>query len=132
MRILLVLLFLVGCTQRPGLTPVESASCDFKDNLSTGVSVALTSLLNCTKSDVIKQDVRKVFGNVELCSAVPKASKKFKGPLANLACPLAVSSVVGFLSNQIPSTWECSPKDAVAVQALSGIVVTACEAAIPL
>jgi hypothetical protein len=127
-----------ACTKHPGLTPVQNAECNVETALAGGISVAIAGSLNCSKPDAIKSSILLGLGNINICAKSTsftktlKVTPNMKGAIGNYACPLAMAAIIGFVSNSLPSAWSCAPAQAVPVEVLSTVVVTACEAAIPI
>jgi hypothetical protein len=77
-----------------------------------------------TVGDVTESDLKEAKG-----AGLSKALKP-QGLVGNIACPIAVSAAMGFLSNIVPSSWGCSTS--ASASALDTTLVTLCETAVPL
>jgi hypothetical protein len=124
------------------LSPIQQVACDIETDLNTSFSAAVATALSCTNQAAIQSSLALAFGNANLCTgqvasvtaaqlsaaraAVKANAVSAKGVIANLACPVAVSSALGFLSNAIPSAWGCSAT--ATASALSATLTTLCEA----
>lgn len=76
-----------------------------------------------TIGDITKDDVAAA-GQVQSKAVVAK------GVIGNIACPLAINTIVGFLSNSVPSAWGCSQSSSMA--SLVTALTSACELAVPI
>jgi hypothetical protein len=137
----LVLLFgaclLFGCTKaNPILTPVQQVGCDIEKAVTTSFASGVGAALTCGNIIQIQADLQKAFGNANLCSGMTTTTSKdakavhTMGIVGNLACPVAVSAALGFLSNSIPANWACSAS--ASASTLGTTLVTLCETAVPL
>lgn len=135
--------FFFGCTKsNSSLTPIQQVGCDIETAVSSSFAGGVAAALSCSNLSVIQADLQKAFGNANLCqgpvaSATTAQLKSAKaqlvhkmGAIGNIACPIAVPTALGFLSNSIPSGWGCSAS--ASASALSSTLITLCEAAIPL
>lgn len=154
------LIFFGGCTKSPVLTPIQQAGCAIETAVSTGIGSAVASALQCSNASQVDADLQAAFGNANLCNApVPdpapptqlksafkklgdvsqsdldaaKKGAKLKpmGAIGDVACPLAVSAAIGFLSNSVPKSWGCTGPNAT-IQGLLDAATAACKAAVPL
>lgn len=55
---------------------------------------------------------------------------KTMGIVGQIACPIAIDTGIGFLSNSIPAAWGCSAS--VTVQTIQSALIAACELAVPI
>jgi len=128
---------LTGCTKTsPIITPIKDVGCAIESAVTGSISQVVATSLNCTNQAAVQASLQSAFGNANLCATASMAkqaslkSDRPKGVIGDLACPVAVSAAMGFLSNQVPTTWGCSV--GATASALSAALVAACEAAIPL
>lgn len=127
----------------PVLTAVESAVCDVESSI-TGVfgSQIVTACGGPTSAAAAcGAAFQTALGNANLCSApvaavtvsqIATAKAKFapKGVIGSVACPLAIGAVFGVLSTQIPSACGCT--QSLSASSLDSLLVSACEAAVPI
>lgn len=143
MKLLLmtVMAFLMfGCTKSStsSLTPIQAAGCDVESLVTSGFASAVASALTCTNTTQIQTDLQTAFGNANLCQgqvaaatmAQLKAKGVSKGIVGSIACPIAINTAVGYLSNSIPTTWGCSA--AATAASLSATLTTLCEGAVTI
>lgn len=138
-------LFLAGCTSSNSgtVTPIQAAGCDVESAILGGAAGAIASALSCTSTSAIQASLTTALGNANLCAApgvaaisaasmksAKSAAVKPQGVIGNLACPIAVNTIVGFLSNSVPSAWGCSAS--ASASALAATLTSVCEAAVPL
>lgn len=139
----LLVVSLFGCTKTNStLTPIQQVGCEIESAVSTSFSAGVASAMSCTNQAAIQASLQTAFGNANLCagpaSAVTAAQIKTakslavkpQGVVGNLACPIAVSSALGFLTNSVPSSWGCSAS--ASASTLQSTLVSLCETAIPL
>jgi hypothetical protein len=140
-----------GCTKSSSgggtVTPIQAAGCDIETAILGGASGAISSALSCTNSAAIQASLTTALGNANLCAApgvaavssgqmsaakasMKSAAAKPMGVIGNIACPIAISTIMGFLSNSIPSAWGCSASASAA--GVSAALVSVCEAAVPI
>ena len=118
------------------LTPLEDVGCSIETAVTGGMASTVASALTCTNVAAIQASLVTAMGNVNICAKAPavtvqsKGLVKTQGLIGNIACPIAITTVVGFLTNSIPTTWGCSANATVA--ALTTALTAACEAAIPI
>lgn len=130
----------VGCNQctssntpaavQAVLQPLASAGCSIENSFIPAATATVAKAFNCSNSAAITASIQSVTGNVALCSTAAGMSARMRGPIGNLACPLAVNAVMGFLTAPLPPAWGCSvPAQA---NSLMTVLTTACEAAVPI
>lgn len=140
-KLLILPLFLfVGCTKTTTstLSPIADAGCVVETAVTSGIAGSVATALTCTSVSAIQTSLQAALGNVNLCKTATTAqataaSAKVvtsKGLVGNIACPLAVNTVIGYLTNSIPTAWGCSAGATAASLELA--LTVACEAAIPL
>jgi hypothetical protein len=145
MRIIAIffLVFSCGCTNNNStLTPIQQVGCDIETAVTTSFVSGVATALSCSNQAAIQTSLQSAFGNANLCSgprglvtaSQMKAAKagvmKPDGVIGNLACPIAISAALGFLSNSVPSAWGCS--QSASASTLATTLTSLCEAAIPL
>ena len=144
LSLLISLMFVGGCTSSSGsMTPIQAAGCDVESAILGGAATAIATALSCSSVSSVQSSLTTALGNANLCSssqvasvtasslkAAKSAAVKPLGIVGNLACPIAVNTIVGFLSNSIPSAWGCSASTDAA--SLSTALTAACEAAVPI
>ena len=134
-------LFTFGCTKSTGtMSPIQAAGCDVETAILGGASTAIATALSCTNTSAVQASLTTALGNANLCTAPGvaaistsslKAQKlKSLGVIGNLACPIAINTIVGFLSNTVPTGWGCSTT--ATASALEAALTAACEAAVPI
>lgn len=132
-KLILVISFLAiaGCSSS-SLTPIQTAACDIETAVSNGLASSVASALSCTNTAAIQTSFLTALGNANFCPATSSAQSKVsvKGAVGNIVCPLAVSTILGFLSNSVPSSWGCSASTDAG--SLSTALTTACEAIVPI
>lgn len=150
--VLLCALFtIIGCTSSSGsLSPIQQVGCDIETAINASFSQAVASALTCSNPGAIQSSLATAFSAANLCmgqvaaattaqlssakaalkAGVKSDAVKPLGVVGNLACPIAVSSALGFLSNAIPASWGCSAT--ASASALSATLTTLCEAAVPI
>lgn len=76
----------------------------------------------------------KTIGDVPLSalksSAVKSDAVRSLGIVGNIACPIAINTVIGFLSNSVPAAWSCSSGSTAA--SLEATLVQVCQIAVPI
>lgn len=154
--------FATACTKSstPGsLNPIQQVGCDVESAITSAAGTAIAAAISCSNQSQIATDVQNALGNVNLCNAglqsaslaalskpawlkvgdiskqdidKAKASKGLApmGVVGNIACPIVVNTLLGFATNSIPASWGCSASTS--ASGLGQIIVSACEAAIPL
>lgn len=137
--LLISLVSFIGCTSTPTLSPIADAGCQIETAVSSGIGTAVASALNCSNASAVQASLQAAFGNANLCAqqaAVSAAQAQAKaqgikpqGVVGNLACPVAVSAALGYLTNAVPSSWGCS--SGTTMSAVSTAVIAACQSAIP-
>jgi hypothetical protein len=146
--LLTTMAFLGGCpktaTAPTGtMSPIQTAGCDVETAILGTAASAVASALSCTGSAAIQASLTVALGNANLCASPivsgttmaalkSEASAKAKpmGVVGNLACPIAINTIVGFLSNSVPTTWGCSATSS--ASALVSVLTAACESAVPI
>lgn len=78
----------------------------------------------------------KTIGDVPGDALKPKDGMKAQdvkpmGIIGSIACPIAVNSAIGFLSNSLPEKWGCTGPNA-SFAALISAATAACLAAVPI
>ena len=145
-----IIFALAGCkSSSPGpvLNPVTAAVCDVESTITSATGALIVSQCSGTDAVACGAAIQSALGNANLCAApgvsgissaqiaqfqADKAAGKspVKGVVGNLACPLAESAVMGFLTAAIPSACGCTKS--IDAGSIGGLLVSACEAAIPL
>lgn len=145
--LILAPLFLFGLTACPksstgSLSPIQQAGCDIETAINASFSTAVAAALTCSNTAAIQASLATAFGAANLCTgqvasatttqlnAAKSAAVKPNGIIGNLACPVAVSSALGFLSNAIPSSWGCSAT--ASASALQATLTALCEGAVTI
>lgn len=116
----------------PALAPLESAGCAIETGLSGSGATAIATALTCTNQAAIQASLLVALGNANLCKLVvpPAGAVKTQGLVGSLACPIAVNTIIGFLTNSVPTTWGCAQGASVSALVLS--LTAACEASVPI
>lgn len=109
-----------GCTKSSSggaVNPIKDAGCQAETLVTGAAAGVVASSLTCSNTAAIQASLQAALGNINYCaqnSAVSvqvKASKsliKTEGVIASLVCPIAVSTVMGFMTSQVPATWGCT------------------------
>lgn len=63
-------------------------------------------------------------------TSVEAKAVKTMGVVGSIACPIAINTVIGFLTNSVPAAWGCSATASAAQ--LETVLTAACEAAVPI
>lgn len=95
--------------------------------------VAAPQILNCSASgqQVMQSDLEEILNLTKICDVVRQhqersyKSGKPTGGIANIVCPIVVSTAVSMLGNAVPASWECNPT--VATETLSTALMVACQ-----
>lgn len=144
--ILCLCVFFTGCTKTATttstLTPIQAVGCDVETAVTASFATGVVKALTCTNEAAVQASLLLAFGNANLCSnqvtavsavqikaAVSKAIKP-QGVIGNIACPIAVSTALGYLTNSVPVSWGCSAS--ASATTLSTALISLCESAIPL
>jgi hypothetical protein len=123
MKLLLVIVFgLAFCSCS---TIKKDVGCSVETEAAQALSQAIAKGLACANIAQIQSDLLSVLGPVDLCST----TSKFKGPIGNVACPLAVSAAMNLLNKAVPSSWGCMINN---TDGLSQTLTSACEVAVPI
>lgn len=128
---LALVLGIMGCTSNaPVPNPLPAIGCSAETAITSGVAASIATALNCTSLISIQGDIQAALGKANLCqAAAPVAgSKKLKGPIGDLVCPLATSAVSAILTGKIPASWVCDPSAKIADVSL--LLNTACSKAL--
>lgn len=104
---LITLLFVSSC----------KLGCKIEDKLVPGVTVGLTTVLNCKNRSAVEADVKKMADKLHLCDE--QLTQGF-------ICQQLAMAAVNLLGTALPKTWDCAPQDSVTLQAA---VSLACAAA---
>lgn len=154
-RILLISAFLsvfsFGCTPTAPtagavMSPIKAVGCNIETAVSTGFANAVAAALTCSNVSAVQTSLQTAFGNANLCVAQAsvdlakkaaleaKVSGKpaLKGIIGNIACPMAISAAMGYLTATIPAAWGCSASATTSAAAIATALTTACETAVPL
>lgn len=99
--------------------------CEVESTISTGLSGAIASSLNCTNTTAIQTSVTNILNLTKICDVAECRKDRKLGTIANLVCPVVASTAVAYLGSQIPADWACQPSGA--VQTVSGAVTASCE-----
>ena len=137
---------LEGCNKTqvaasPTLTAVADVGCSVESGLASGVSASIAAQLQCTNTAAIQSSIQAALGNANLCSLVAPSvasanalkAKSVVAPKAivgDIACPIVVNVVGGYLSNAVPAAWGCSA--GAAMSSVLSALTAACEAAVPI
>ena len=151
---------MAACTKSstPGsVTPIQSAGCAVESAITGAAATTIAAAISCSNQTQIATDIQNALGNVNLCSAGIAAPAQLAGPkwskvgdvskqdidkakaskglapmgvVGNIACPIVVNTLLGFATNSIPASWGCSASTS--ASSLGQVIVSACEAAIPL
>jgi hypothetical protein len=137
-----------GCTSSTttttsggSMSPIQAAGCDVETAILGGAAQAVATALNCSSVTYVQASLTTALGNANLCANATVSSTKAEalkaksvmkpmGIVGNLACPVAVNTIMGFLSNSIPPGWGCSAT--ANASALSAALTAACESAVPI
>lgn len=144
--------FLAGCPKTTTTTtptgggtmsPIQTAGCDVETAILGTAASAVATALSCTATAAIQSSLTVALGNANLCASPivsgttmsalkseAHSAAKPMGVVGNLACPIAINTIVGFLSNSVPAAWGCSVSSS--ASALSATLTAACEAAVPI
>lgn len=125
--------FFQSATSKSALTAVEQAACNEETAAIGGFASQIATTLNCSSQPAIVASLTTALGNANVCKYLPAASSgmvKTQGVIGNLICPIAVSTVVGYMTSQIPVAWGCT----VTTQASAVVasLTTACETVVPV
>jgi hypothetical protein len=125
------------------MSPIQAAGCDVETAILGGAASTIASSLSCTNQSAIQASLTTALGNANLCSnpsvastsaaslkSAVKSAAKPQGIVGNIACPIAINTIVGFLSNSIPSAWGCSA--AATATSLEAALTAMCETAVPI
>jgi len=146
-RLMVVMAFMftfLGCTSSTPtssgtMSPIQAAGCDVETAILGGASTAVGTALSCTNTSAIQASLTTALGNANLCAApgvaavtgsAIKAKAVGKLVIGNIACPIAINTIVGFLSNTVPTAWGCSAT--ASASSLAATLTTVCEAAVPI
>lgn len=141
---------MVGCkSSSPGpvMNPVSAAVCDVESTITAATGSLIVAQCGGTDAVACGGAIQVALGNANLCAApgvsgvtsaqmsqmkADKAAGKVvaQGVIGNIACPLAESAVMGFLTAAIPSACGCTKS--VDAGSIGAMLVTACEAVVPL
>lgn len=121
----------------PVLSPLQDVGCEIESAVTSSFANTIANSFSCKNTSVIQANLQTAFGNANLCPKVTPAmtiakaqAVHAKGIVGNIACPLAISTAIGYLTSQIPTAWGCSAQ--VTAASLTSTLTTACEAAVPL
>lgn len=114
------------------LTPLEDAGCAIETGLTQGAAQSIALALTCQNQAAIQASLMVAMGNANLCKMVQPAvsGQAIKGIVGNIACPIAVNTIIGYLTNSVPATWGCAQGSS--VSQLTSVLTQACEAAVPM
>lgn len=116
--LLVAALFLMSCTS------VEPVVCAVETSAASALSNQIASALTCTNTAAIQSDILASLGKANVCSTTVASFKSLKGPIGDIVCPIAVTAVLGLVSDKVPSSWGCS---ATSTSTLGTLLTTACE-----
>lgn len=138
-----IVVLVAGCTSSsPTVSPIVDAGCTIETAITAGMGASVATALNCSNASAIQASIQMALGNVNLCASSTTAQStaaaqvKLNTKLTNKAivgdilCPIALNTIVGYLSNTIPSAWSCS--QSATVTALQQALTAACESAVPI
>lgn len=116
------------------LQPVVGQICQDQTKALTALAGSVASTLQCANQAQIVTDLTTALGNANVCkyAAAPAVAGQMKpmGVVGNILCPVAASTVVGFLTSTIPTTWGCTATTSAG--AVQSALIAVCEAAVPI
>lgn len=115
------------------LKPVASAACADETKALTALAASVASTLQCSAPAQIVTDLTTALGNANVCKYSASNSSaviKPAGLVGNIVCPVAASTVVGFLTGVIPAAWGCTATQS--ADAVQAALISVCEAAVPV
>lgn len=126
-----------GCTKSGSgsINPIKDAGCQAETLVTSAAAGVVASSLSCSHSDAIQASLQAALGNVNYCAAnvamaaqakMSKDAIHTEGVIATLVCPIAVSTVMGFMTSQVPPAWGCSVSGDAGV--VSAALTAACSA----
>lgn len=145
-----LLLMITACTSSStssgSMNPITAAGCDVETAVTAGFAGSIATAFTCSNQAAIQSSLQTALGNVNLCAANPsvaavtsaqitakKALAKAASPMGivgSLVCPLAINTIVGFATAQIPTAWGCTAS--ASASDIVAALTTACVAAVPL
>ena len=140
--LIISLLFVAGCTKSGGpvMNPIQAAVCDVESVITASAGSLIVA--QCGGTDIVAcgNAMQTALGNANLCAQaqianVSKAQMlagkaKPEGVVGAIACPIAESAVMGFLTAAIPAACGCTKS--MDAGALGALLVSACIAAVPI
>jgi hypothetical protein len=128
------------------LTPIEDVGCAVEQSIATVGAQGLVAQCGAPLS-AAQACIMASIGNANICKLpgvsgitadqLKTAQMKFRsekvhaqGIVGNLACPVGVSFLMGYLSTAIPASCGCT--QSMVGSTLSTVLTAACEGAIPI
>lgn len=105
---------LSGCTSK--------VACDYKPQIVSSATGAITKQLECTNTGAIAKDVEAMVEKAGIC---PKTEITAKGTIPASVCDAVGGAMAGAIANQIPATWGCSATGA--KEGLAKAISDACQ-----
>lgn len=145
-----LMVMMIGCSTTPTnpvLTPIQAVGCDVETAVTTAFAATVATSLACTNQTAIQSSFQTALGNVNFCAsssvssvtaaqikdAAAKMTSKVAKPMGivgTIVCPIAINTIIGYATAQIPTTWGCSAS--VSASTVGAALTAACEAAVPL
>ena len=113
MRLLMIVMAILSMCALTGCTKsgTQGAVCQLEQGVATGLSTVVASTLSCSNTSQIQTDILGALGKANFCTQTTTTSsffhheQKLKGPIGDIVCPTAVSSVMALLQNKVPTSW---------------------------
>lgn len=106
------------------------AACEAEKIVVARLASAVAAAVVCSNVQAIQDDVLAAVDVVKLCAVkekrdalCEKLQMEAGGPIADLVCPLATSSLVSIVGNQVPVRYGCK----LTGSPLHAIVLKACQ-----
>lgn len=96
----------------------------------TPIPPAPVSAMSKAAVGPVWQTIGDVPGSALQSHAVKADAVKAMGVVGNIACPIAINTIVGFLSNSVPSSWSCSA--GATASSVEATLVSVCETIVPI
>lgn len=123
MKLILLTILCMGFIST-SCTSVQPVVCAVETSAASALSTQIASALTCTNTAAIQSDILKSLGKADVCSTTVASFKSLKGPIGDIVCPIAVTAVLGLVSDKVPASWGCS---ATSTSTLGTLLTTACE-----
>lgn len=123
MKLIMFSVLIIGLISS-ACTKVDPIICAVETSAASALSTQIASALTCTNTAAIQTDVLASLGKANVCSTTVASFKTLKGPIGDIVCPIAVTAVLGLVSDKVPSSWGCS---ATSTSSLGTLLTTACE-----